>query len=334
MSKNKDIIYKRMSEESLLYQKYKGLALDVFRWNGLEDLDGDLTSLDIEQVLYEKGEGCFLYDEGLKEYVFLPSYDTATRNIYGRSDTKYLTSYNGMINKSVNLKEDKVINVWNNDLRQPTMGYIREYASKMQEVELAIKQNIFMQKFPYMVACSKKNEMSMRTLFNKIALGEPAIFTSEKLNIESIKILPAQAPYVVDRLNQYRYELEREILTYLGINNSYEKQERLIVDEVNSNNDFIQRNIEVQFKQRQIACERINKMFDLNLSVEIVSDTVKEKEYKLEKMEQDILSEGQDLDNMKDPMSEQDPKKKDITMDQSILNALAKTITNYKEEEI
>ena len=85
--------------------------------------------------------------------------------------------------------------------------------------------------------------------------------------IEDINVVLAPAPYVADKLRQERYELEREILTFLGLNNNFEKSERLLVDEVNSNNDFIIRNAELMFEQRKKACEEINEMFGLNISV-------------------------------------------------------------------
>ena len=61
--------------------------------------------------------------------------------------------------------------------------------------------------------------------------------------------------------------MERELLTFLGINNTLEKKERLLVDETNSNNQFIKKASDIGFKQRQLACEQINEMFGLNVNV-------------------------------------------------------------------
>ena len=61
--------------------------------------------------------------------------------------------------------------------------------------------------------------------------------------------------------------MERELLTYLGINNTLEKKERLIVDETNSNNQFIKMASDIGFKNRQKACEQINEKFGLNIQV-------------------------------------------------------------------
>ena len=74
-------------------------------------------------------------------------------------------------------------------------------------------------------------------------------------------------PYVADKLNEYKYELEREILTFFGLNNSFEKKERLLVDEVNSNNDYINRNVDIMYANRKSACEELNRKFGLNVKV-------------------------------------------------------------------
>ena len=85
-------------------------------------------------------------------------------------------------------------------------------------------------------------------------------------------MLGLNVPYVTDKLNEYRYELEREILTFFGLNNSFEKKERLLVDEVNANNDFISRNVDLMYQSRLDACNEINKKFGLNIRVIKIND--------------------------------------------------------------
>ena len=66
--------------------------------------------------------------------------------------------------------------------------------------------------------------------------------------------------------------MERELLTFLGINNTLEKKERLLQDETNSNNQFIKMSSDIGFKQRQLACERMNEMFGLQVTVRETQD--------------------------------------------------------------
>ena len=67
-------------------------------------------------------------------------------------------------------------------------------------------------------------------------------------------------------------------MTLFGLNNVIDKKERLIVDEANANNDYINRNVDLLFKNRKIACNEINKKFGLNISVKRVNN-IEEKIY-------------------------------------------------------
>ena len=60
-----------------------------------------------------------------------------------------------------------------------------------------------------------------------------------------------------------------ELLTFLGINNhNVQKAERLLVDEVNANNDFILVNLDHMYDEREKAVKEINEKFGLNIKVE------------------------------------------------------------------
>ena len=51
-----------------------------------------------------------------------------------------------------------------------------------------------------------------------------------------------------------------------------DKKERLIVDEANANNDYINRNVDLLYKNRKIACDKINEKFNLNITVKRVNN--------------------------------------------------------------
>ena len=52
----------------------------------------------------------------------------------------------------------------------------------------------------------------------------------------------------------------------------------MLVDEVNSNNDFIDRNVELMYRQRQLACEQMNKKFGWNVKVINLNEEAKEQQ--------------------------------------------------------
>ena len=93
-----------------------------------------------------------------------------------------------------------------------------------------------------------------------------------------IKIDGLSVPYVADKLLEDRKKIENELLTLFGLNNVIEKKERMIVDEANSNNDYINRNVDLLYKNRKQACDEINEKFGLNISVKRVNN-IEEKIY-------------------------------------------------------
>ena len=76
----------------------------------------------------------------------------------------------------------------------------------------------------------------------------------------------------------YKQSIFNEALTFLGINNiMIEKKERLVSDEVNSNNELINLNLQSYLAPRQLACEQFNEKFNITdenkkLKVRVRSD--------------------------------------------------------------
>lgn len=250
----------RTSEHNfmLLYNKYKLLALNLFEWDSLPD---EIKPQYIEKALYSYGACCLTKEYG--GYVVLGCTESGEMNVMSEP-ISYIASGYGYT-KKVNVKNTPIC--LNNDLRLSTHIYVENYAKKMNEVEKSINANIKQQKFPWLITTTKNNEFSMKNLYSKIDSGEPVIYGTKDIDTDSIKAFATNTPYVVDKLNQYRYELEREILTFFGLNNNFEKKERLLVDEVNSNNEFITSNVDIMLKCREDFCKEVNEMFGLNISV-------------------------------------------------------------------
>lgn len=261
-----------------LYTHYKMLALNMFTW---ENLPYPLESRHIEKYLYEYGQAIF-YDNEIFGKICLPCAPTGSLNQFGEPLSVIVNSH--LIHDTVTLKDG--IRILNNDLIIPTDFYVRQYAEKMTEVEMSIDMNVKQQKFPFFVETDKKNEFTMKQIFKQKEDGTPYIYANKNLGIGQTTVHTLDVPYVVDKLSAYKYELEREILTFLGLNNTVEKEERLLVDEINSNNDFIERNVDIMFKNREFACKRINELFGTNIRV-IKNSDIKSVSLDLSKREGD-----------------------------------------------
>ena len=270
--KPKPVINDNIERETIRLTKYyQMLALNRYKW---ENLPNGIESRYIEQMLYDNG-GCAMFDHPDLGLCVLRSSSRENLNIYGEPTKLTVTGFNE--HRTVMI--DECVRILNNDLGLPTLEHIAYYARRMAEIDDIIMQNLRQQRVPYLVATDENNALSMKTLYNRIYQGEPAIFIDKEMlkgEPENIMVIPTLAPYLVDKLQIQKQEMERELLTFLGINNTLEKKERLIVDETNSNNQFIKMASDIGFKQRQLACKQMNEMFGLNIRVIETQDEMKE----------------------------------------------------------
>lgn len=282
-------------EKDRLYNKYKLLALNIFEY---ENLPNNIESRHIEEGLFNYGQVVFFNDD---EYGFLclPCSELGDVNIYGDSKSVIANGFNYQKNillinsvDSIDLKlkdVNKGIRILNNDLKQPMNYIIRDYANKMREVEKSINLNIRQQKYPYIVKTNKNNELTLKTMVKKIDEGEEvAIFSAKGIDSELFDVFNLSVPYVVDKLNNYKYELEREILTDLGLNNNFEKKERLLTDEINSNNDYIFRKVELMYKTRKQAIDLINQVYGLDIKIKKVDNFHNELENNVSEIDEEV----------------------------------------------
>lgn len=270
--KRKPVINDNIERETIrLTKHYQMLALNRYKW---ENLPNGIESRYIEEMLYDNGE-CAMFDHPDLGLCVLRSSSRENLNIYGEPTKLSLSGFN----EHRTVMMDECVRIMNNDLALPTLPNIVYYARRMAEIDDIIMQNLRQQRVPYLFATDENNAFSMKSLYDRIYQGEPAIFIDKEMlkgEPENIMVIPTTAPYLVDKLQIQKQEMERELLTFLGINNTLEKKERLIVDETNSNNQFIKMASDIGFKQRQLACEQLNEMFGLNVRVIETQDEMQE----------------------------------------------------------
>ena len=277
--KRKPVINENIERETVRLTKYyQMLALNRYKW---ENLPNGIESRYIEQMLFDNGE-CAMFDHPDLGLCVLRSSSRENLNIYGEPTKLTVTGFN----EHRTVMMDECVRIMNNDLALPTLPDIVYYARRMAEIDDIIMQNLRQQRVPYLFATNENNQYSIKSLYDRMYQGEPAIFIDGDMlkgEPENIMVLPTQAPYLVDQLQTQKQEMERELLTFLGINNTLEKKERLLVDETNSNNQFIKMASDIGFKQRQLACEQINEMFGLNVSVIETQD----------EFQQEVMNDGE-----------------------------------------
>lgn len=268
------------------YNRLRLIALTMFEWTGFPE---HVNTRYLEKMLYYYGSCCF-YDDSDFGLMVAKCNTQNIMNIYDEP-TSVTTISSDPLYKPKTLKiDEECVLIRNNVEMIPTDFSIQLFASRLYDCQRSIDTNTNQQKFPFFVLCDKNELLTFKQILSDIQENEVAIYSEKNLNLESIKALETGVPFVADKLTMQKHEIWNEAMSFLGINNANtDKKERLITDEVNSNNQLIEMMGEVMLNQRKLACEQINKMFNLHVSVKV--RTFKNNNHVLEK---DELKGGED----------------------------------------
>lgn len=257
-----------------LYDKYQLISINAFEWEGLPE---GIEERHIERNLFRHGKAIFFKDPAMS-FMCLECQNSGQVNVYG-DPLSYVA--HGINYHRTYAAEDCVI-IENNKLRLPTDPFIMFYVNKMTEAERTMDVNIKACKTPIIFACDDKDVLTFKRIFQQVDGNVPAIFADRGLNLDSIQSFQTGVKFMGKDLMDYSNSVENKLLTFLGVNNSaVDKKERLITDEANANNQLISEFAELQLEARMRACEAINDMFGLNVSVkrrEAVDNSVETEE--------------------------------------------------------
>ena len=159
---------------------------------------------------------------------------------------------------------------WAHTSHTPVRALVMYYLEKIVDVENTIKTNLFVHKLPRLVIVSPEDKERVKEIMEDIERGENKIFL-DVADWNAIKnVLDSGAgSYIIDKLYQYKQNLENELLTFLGINNvPIEKKERLITDEAQSNDQLINDSSDCFLDSLKAFCEEIKDVLGYSIEVE------------------------------------------------------------------
>ena len=248
----------KISWNTYTYRLYE-MAMSRGFWSRMPDT---IDVRYLEQVLITRGAAAFFYDDVLG-YLCLPVTLDGTLDVYGNprdfvaiSDmgyTRHLNINNGVI-------------IYNNYLRTPNIFDIKYYADRLYQYDRIIDVNINAQKTPILIKADQNEVLTMKNVYQKYDGNQPVIFGKKTLSDDSMTVLKTDAPWVADKIYDLKAKIWNEALTQLGISNSdTTKRERMIKDEVLTAQGAVIATRNSPEKMRQIACDKINKMFGLDI---------------------------------------------------------------------
>ena len=268
--------------------RLKEYALNMFEWINLPKT---VDARFIELGLFEEGKINF-FEDRLIGFLALRVNESGKQNVYNEFDKKHIYANNGF-SRVRNLRNS--VTIYNNYLHTPTYTTVNLYAIRLARVTRAIDLNIEAQKTPILITCPENQKLSLKNVYEQYKGNAPVIYTDSEFNLDSIKVLKTDAPFVVDKLTLYKHDIWNEVMTFLGVNNSnQDKKERLVANEVDANDEQIEQARFNMLDARKDACKKINDMFGLNIDVKFRNDNVQKayEENKINKMFPDLKEEG------------------------------------------
>lgn len=167
-------------------------------------------------------------------------------------------------------EEPSGVYVRENEINYPFINTVISYASRtadaMRSLDV-IRENI---KTPYLVTCEESVLPTVKQFFedkkkNVDKIVSTGIFSADKVNILPIPVLPEALKSCTDLIEWYNNKYDEAC----GINNNAnpDKKERLLVDEINANNESTNTPIEHIIDYLQEEHDYVNKLYGTNIKI-------------------------------------------------------------------
>lgn len=196
-----------------------------------ENINDGLDDAYILETLYERGE--IAYD--LSTGVWLPFSATGTRTVYGKNENYTLTGANGTTYQK---KADEILIFRANPDSAPLKTIIDARADLLANFDGAIRQNLDAIKDLSVIYTDNPQMAQQLRRADKLrrAGASVAIVSRNAEDFSEIGKLSTGAEYKVDKLLKDRRKLYEETLHLVGVRTPIEKGERMITDEVETQN--------------------------------------------------------------------------------------------------
>lgn len=243
------------------------LSVSMFEWQGLPET---IDPRYLELHLFQNGSMVYFRDEVMGD-LCLDCIANGQFDVYGNPISRRAYSSYNQYQKTLS-ESDSVI-IWNNYLRQPSVLDVKMFAKRLYNLDRIIDVNANAQKTPVLVQGTEKQRLTLVNLYKEFDGNAPFIFGDKNLDLNSLRAISTNAPYVADKLYQLKTQIWNEALTYLGISNlNIQKKERMITDEVQRNQGGTIASRYSRLEARREAVNKINRMFGTDISVDYRED--------------------------------------------------------------
>lgn len=245
------------------FNRLMEISLSVFEWKNLPE------TVDVrfmETALFSQGQAVFYFDEDMESFVALRCAPSGRFNVYGVPIYRRAYGYN---NYQRELSIDNSVIIYNNEIRTNAVDTCRLFAYKLSKISRVIDVNVDAQKTPVLIKGSESQMLTLKNVYMKYDGNQPVLYGDKDLDLSGFTALKTDAPFVAPALKELHDSLWNEALTYLGVCNvNIQKRARLVTDEVLRSQGGTIASRYSRLNARRRACDLINAMFNIDISVD------------------------------------------------------------------
>ena len=267
---NENVALNDASYASWLY-KFLNVALSVYEWEGLP---AGIDQRQLEMWLLTRGYAIFFFDEALKDdtgkrapegYAVLEGVAYGEWDLYNIPNERRVYAPQGF---QKTLDETNSVIMFHNQLRTPEIFTYELYARRIAEIDRTIDVNVMAQKTAKVIRCDDAQRLTWKNLAMQYDGNVYTILADKSVDLKDLEVLDLTAPMVSLDLDVLKQRYIAEAMSFAGVESvPPEKRERLVQSEVTGAMGGTEALRFSRLCARQAACEQINELFGLDVSV-------------------------------------------------------------------
>lgn len=270
---NKDLVTRKRLTFKKAYKFWQATLLErilnIFKWNGLP-----FPEKEIEILLVLIGFCGFTRFRKSKELGAVYGSMSGVTN-YPDIFTKF--TYATPLESGIRTIDKNLVVIDNNKIRQPSIQVVDVYATLLAHADLSLQAILINSRATGLVKARTQQQVDdIAKWYNALANGKTLAILDEQnldtlLGDKGIEVFSMTYPssMTIDSYYQIRENLLKSFYSDIGINSMRDKRERVVEAELDTNLNRILFNIDDMLECRKIACDKINEIFDTQISVEL-----------------------------------------------------------------
>ena len=231
----------------------------------------------LDQSFFVSAYVCAFELDSVGGLVFAPCMPMGERNAWGEFTQFQAILPNGEF-RQFNITDEKFVIGYNYNI--PTISdsvMVYQFADTLSEVEISIRNSIILSRKCNVLEVDNENATDeVLSKFNAMQIGNPIIISKRRTDQET-KSLNIDKPTIVSEYFDGLRDILNEFLTVTGLSSlvNPNKKERLITDEISSNDDIKNTLLKNRIENRIEFIENVNAAFGTDFEVK-VNENIKE----------------------------------------------------------